>query len=108
MIDNPCTFYNYVTRVWGGRGRGWEWQQQVKNCPEKLHSEDMDTRAVHIVGHEAQGTQPWPRVQSRVDVIHLVRSTGAIVSNPHLHTVKSYPEKSRPIKNGHHNILCTV
>ena len=44
----------------------------------------------------------WPRVQFQVDVIHLVRSTGAIVSNPHLHTVKSCPGKSRLIKNGHH------
>ena len=42
------------------------------------------------------------RVQSQVDVIHLVRSTGTIVSNPHLHTVKSCPGKSKPIKNGHH------
>ena len=25
-----------------------------KNCPEKLHSEDTDTRAVHLVSHEAQ------------------------------------------------------
>ena len=39
-------------------------------------------------------------VQSQVDAIHLVRSTGAIVSNPHLHSVKSCPEKSRPIKYG--------
>ena len=51
-----------------------------------------------IVSHERQWTQPWSRVQSQVDVIHLVRSTGAIVSNPHLHSVKSCPEKSRPIK----------
>ena len=87
----------------GGRqGWGGRWQQLVKNCPEKLHSEDTDTRAVHIVGREAQWTQLWPRVQSQVDVIHLVRSTGAIVSNPNLYTVKSCPEKSRPIKNGHH------
>ena len=74
---------------WGGR-----WQQLVKNCPEKLHSEDMDTRAVHIVGREAQWTQPWQRVQSQVDIIHLVRSTGAIVSYLHLYTVKSCPEKT--------------
>ena len=42
----------------GGRGWGWggRWQEQVKNCPEKLHSEDMDTRAVHIVGCETQWT----------------------------------------------------
>ena len=53
-----------------------------------------------IVGHETQWTQPWSRVRSQVDVIRLVRSTGAIVSNPHLHSVKGYPEKSRPIKYG--------
>ena len=60
----------------------------MKNCPEKPHSEDTDTRAVHIVSREAQKTQPWPRVQyqSQVDAIHLVRSTGAIVSDPHLNT----------------------
>ena len=73
-----------------------------ENCPEKLHSEDTDTRAVHLVSGEAQQTQSWQRVQSQVDVIRLVRSTGAIMSNPHLHTVKSFPEKSRPIKDGHH------
>ena len=88
----------------GSRGGGWggKWQQIVKNCPEKHHSKDTDTRAIHLVSREVQWTQPWPRVQSQVDFIHLVRSTGAIVSSPHLHTVKSCPEKSRPIKNGHH------
>ena len=44
--------------------------------------------------------QPWLRVRSQVDVFHLVRSTGAIMSNPHLNSVKSCPEKSRPIKYG--------
>ena len=34
---------------WGGKR-----QQLVKNCPEKLHSEDTDTRAVHLVSREAQ------------------------------------------------------
>ena len=62
----------------------------------------MKTRSPEqsIVGHETQWTQPWPRVRSQVDVIHLVRSTGAIVSNPHLHSVESCPENSRPIKYG--------
>ena len=82
---------------WGGR-----WQQLVKNCPGKLHSEDTDTRAVHIVGLEAQWAQPWPKAQPQVNVIHLVCSTGIIMSNPHLHTVKRCPEKIRPIKSGHH------
>ena len=39
----------------------------------------MDTKAVPINNHEAQWTQPWLRVQSQRP------STGAIVSNPHLH-----------------------
>ena len=85
---------------WGGR-----WQQLVKNCPEKLHSEDMDTRAVHIVGCEAQWIQLWPRAQSQVDVIHLVRSTGAIMSNPHLHTSKAALRKADQSRMG---IICTV
>ena len=61
----------------------------------------MKTRSPEqsMVGHETQWTQPWPRVRSQVDVIHLVRSTGAIVSNQHLHSVESCPEKSRPIKH---------
>ena len=37
-----------------------------------------------IVSHEAHWTQLWSRVQSQVDFIHLVLSTGAIVSNLHL------------------------
>ena len=53
-----------------------------------------------IVSREAQWTQPWPRVQFQVDVIYLVCSTGAIVSNSHLDAVKSCPEKNRLIKNG--------
>ena len=62
----------------------------------------MKTRSPEqsIIGHETQWTQPWSRVRSQVDVIRLVSSTGAIVSNPHLHSVKSCPEKSRPIKYG--------
>ena len=75
----------------GGEGEGWggRWHQLVKNCPEKLHSEDKDTRAAQ----EAQWTQAGTRVESQVDVIYLVRSTGAImhVSIPHLHSAKSYP-----------------
>ena len=63
-----------------------------------------------IVGQETQWTQPWSRVPSQVDVIHLVRSTGAIVSNPHLHSVKSCPEKSRPIKYGSqmHGVMIVI
>ena len=32
------------------------------------------------------------------------------MSNPHLHTVKNCPEKSRPIKNGHHmhSVMLTI
>ena len=93
----------------GGR---WSerWQQQVIKTVQRSPSEDTDTRAVYIVSREAQWTQPWPRVQSQVDVIHLVCSTDAIVSNPHLHTVKSCPEKSRPIKNGDymHSVMAAI
>ena len=76
---------------WGGR-----WQKLVKSVQS---SSTVKTRSPEqsVVGH---GTQPWSRVQSQVDVIHLVHSTDAIVSNPHLHSVKSCPEKSRPIKYG--------
>ena len=35
----------------GGEGGG---NSCLKNCPEKLHSEDTDTRAVHLVSGEAQ------------------------------------------------------
>ena len=72
----------------------------MKKCPE--YSSAVKTRSPEqsIVSHETQWTQPWSRVRSQVDVIHFVRSTGAIVSNPHLHSVKSCPEKSRPIKYG--------
>ena len=42
----------------GGRGGGVgrEVATAVKKtaCPEKLHSEDTDTRAVHLVSGEAQ------------------------------------------------------
>ena len=72
----------------------------------------MKTRSPEqsIVGHETQWTQPWPRVRSQVDVIHLVCSTGAIVSNPHLHSVESCPEKSRPINCGGqmHNLMIAI
>ena len=70
----------------------------------------MDTRAVHIVSREAQWTQLWPRIQFQVYVIHLVCSKGTIVSNPHLHTVKSCPEKNRLIKNGDymHSVMVAI
>ena len=78
---------------------GWEVQKLVKSVQS---SSTVKTRSPEqsIVGHETQWTQPWSRVRSQVDVIHLVRLTGAIVSNSHLHSVKSCPEKSRPIKYG--------
>ena len=78
---------------------------------EKLHSKDTDSRAAHtVVSCEAQWTQPWPRVQSQVDLIHLMRSTSAIASNLHLLNVKSCPEKSRLIKNGNwmHSVMISI
>ena len=41
-------------RIEGVGGWGGRWQQLLKNCPEKLHSEDTDTGAVHLVSGEAQ------------------------------------------------------
>ena len=80
---------------------GWEVAKvcekvsRVRSSTEKTRSPEQS-----IVGHETHWTRPWLRVQSQVDVIHLVCSTGAIVSNPHLHSVESCPEKSIPIKYG--------
>ena len=72
----------------------------------------MKTRSPEqfIVGLETQWTQLWSRVRSQADVIHLVRSTGAIMSNPHLHNVKSCPLKSRPIKYGGqmHSVMIAI
>ena len=86
----------------GGRGRGGGvgggkslWKSVQSSSTVKTRSPEQS-----IVGCETQWTQPCSRVRSQVDVIHLVRSTGAIVSNPHLHSVKNCPEKSRPIKYG--------
>ena len=39
------------SRGGGGEGGG---SSCLKNCPEELHSEDTDTRAVHLVSGEAQ------------------------------------------------------
>ena len=82
--------------VGGGVGGGNSLRKSVQS------SSTVKTRSPEqsIVGHETQWTQPWPRVRSQVDVIHLVCSTGAIMSNPHLHSVESCPKKSRPIKHG--------
>ena len=38
----------------GAGGLGREVATAVENCPEKLHSENKDTRAVHLVSREAQ------------------------------------------------------
>ena len=84
---------------WEAEGWGGRWQKLVKSVQS---SSTVKTRSPEqsIVGHETQWTQPWSRVRSQVDVIHLVHSTGTIMSNPHLHSVKSCPVKSRPIKYG--------
>ena len=62
---------------------GWLVATASEKLSREVPHEDTDTRAVHIVNREAQWTQPWLKLQSQVNVIHLVRSTGAIVSNPH-------------------------
>ena len=80
---------------------GWEVAKacelkSVQSCStEKTRSPEQS-----IVSHEAQWTHQWLRVTSQVDFFPLVHSIGAIVSYPHLHSVKSCPEKSRPIKYG--------
>ena len=49
-------------------------------------------------------------VQSQVNAIHLMHSMGAIVSIPHLHSVKNYPEKGRLIKYGDwmHSVMIAI
>ena len=91
-------------------GWAWRWQKLVKNCSEKFHSEDMDTREQSLGSREAQWTQLWSRVQTLVDAIHLVCSTGAIISILHLHSVKSCLEKNRLIKHGDwmHSVMMAI
>ena len=91
------------------QGVGGRWQKLVKSVqssfPVKTRSPEQS-----IVSNEAQWTQPWSTVQSQVDVIHLVHSTGAIMSNSHLHGAKSCPENSRPIKYGDqmHGVMIAI
>ena len=103
-------FFEGVHQFWASVAKGvggWEAEGGGVGggkslCKSIQSSSTVKTRSPEqsIVGHETQWTQPWSKVQSQVDVIHLVCSTGTIVSNPHLHSVKSCPEKSRPIKYG--------
>ena len=83
----------------GGLGGSLRGQKLVKSVQSSFIAKTQSSE-LSIVGHETQWTQPWSRVRSQVDVIHLVRSTGAILSNPHLQSVESCPEKSRPIEYG--------
>ena len=90
---------------------GWE----VAKASEKESRVAPQRRQGHqsspcTVSHEAQWTPPCSRVQYQVDVIHLVCSKGTIMSSPHLHSVKSCPEKSRPIKYGDqmHGVMITI
>ena len=53
-----------------------------------------------IFSRGAQWKQAGTREQSQVDATNLVHSIGAIVSIPHLHSVKSCPGKSKLIKCG--------
>ena len=60
---------------WGGVGGGKSLRKSVQSSSTvKIRSPEQS-----IVGLETQWTQLWSRVQSQADVIHLVRSTGAIV-----------------------------
>ena len=76
---------------------GWEvakTSEKVSRVRQSSFTAKPQSPEQSIVGHETQWTQPWSRVRSQVDVIHWVRSTGAIVSSPHLHSAQ------RPIKLG--------
>ena len=57
-----------------------------------------------------QWAPPWSGVQSQADNIHLMCSTGAILSVPHLHSAKSYLEKSRAVKYGDwiHSVMIAI
>ena len=82
----------------------------VGACEKNCSTVKTWTPEQSIVSREAQWTQPWSRVQSQIDAIHLVCSTGAIVSIPHLHSVKNCSEKSRPIKYGDwmHSVMIAI
>ena len=75
--------------MWGGR-----WQQLLKNCPEKLHSEDTDTKAVHLVSREARrhshGQGYNPRLMSSIWC-----TPQAPLCLTHIYTLKICPD-------GHH------
>ena len=50
VFEGAHQFWASILRGWaGGRYGGWggRWQQLGKSYPEKLHSEDADTGAVH-------------------------------------------------------------
>ena len=90
ILGHFRSFFEGVHQLWASIAEGvggWKvWMgRKVSTASEKpskelkLHSEDTDTRAVYIVSREAQWTQPWLRVQSQVDVIHLVHSKGVII-----------------------------
>ena len=58
MHEGAHQFWASVLRGWVGGRQGWGGVEGggiscLTNCPEKLHSEDMDTRAVHLVSGEA-------------------------------------------------------
>ena len=76
----------------GGHRGGWggRW----KKCPEKTRTSEQSTGS-----REAQWTSMWSSVPFQVNAIHLMHSTGAIVSVPHRYGVKSCFQKSRPIKS---------
>ena len=93
----------------GGRqGVGREVAIAVKKTVQRSSTVKTRTpeQSIWLVVRPSTETQPWPRVQSQVDVIHLVCSTGTIVSNPHLYTLlKAALKKADQSRMG---IICTV
>ena len=78
---------------WGGR-----WQKLLKKLSRRSWSVKTWTSEQSIGSCEAQCTLLLSWVQSQVDAMHLMHSTGAIMSVPYLHNIESCPQKSRPSK----------
>ena len=78
----------------GEVGIGYSFSKtEQKSCLVNTQTPEQSTG-----NREAQWTQPWSRVQSQVNTKHLVHSRGTILSVLHLHSVKIYLQKARPIK----------
>ena len=106
----PCSYVAKGVGEWEVRVRGGveSGKSLSKNLQRSLTVKTW-TPKQSIVRCEAKWTQLWSRVQS-LDAIHLVHSTATIVSIPHLHSVKSLPEKSIPIncEDWMHSVMIAI